>query len=91
MGFLLLLTIVFQIVSGVLLALHYTSDINHSYYSVQYFDREVYYGWCLHYMHSSGASFVFGLLKASIMNVFSDDDRFLERYLKKLPIKNIEI
>lgn len=62
MGFLLFLVVLVQIITGILLALQYTSDINHSYYSVQYLVREVYYGWCLHYMHSSGASFVFGLL-----------------------------
>jgi len=62
MGFLLFLTIAFQIVSGMLLALHYTSDINHSYYSVIYIIQEVYYGWYLRYMHSSGASFVFGIM-----------------------------
>jgi len=62
MGFLLFLVIYLQIITGILLAFQYTSDINHSYYSVQYLGREVYYGWCLHYMHSSGASFVFGTL-----------------------------
>jgi ubiquinol-cytochrome c reductase cytochrome b subunit len=61
MGFLLFLTIGLQIVSGVLLALHYTSDINHSYYSVMHIIRDIYYGWCLRYMHSSGASFVLGI------------------------------
>lgn len=59
MGFLLFLIIYLQIITGILLAFQYTSDINHSYYSVQYTIREVNYGWCLYYMHSSGASFVF--------------------------------
>lgn len=62
MGFLLFLTIVFQIVSGILLALYYVSDINYSSYSVMYIIREVYYGWCLRYIHSSGASFTFGVM-----------------------------
>jgi len=62
MGFLLLFGGYQQIISGILLATQYTSDINHSYYSVQYLGREVYYGWCLHYLHSSGVSFIFGLI-----------------------------
>merc|ERR1712141_867698 len=39
--------------------LHYTSDLNSAYFSLFFFIREVYYGWCLRYFHSSGASFVF--------------------------------
>ena len=62
MGFLLYYVIQQQIISGILLATQYTSDINHSYSSIQYLGREVYYGWCLHYLHSSGVSFIFGLI-----------------------------
>ena len=62
MGFLLLFSIVQQLLCGILLATQYTSDINHSYYSVQYLGREVYYGWYGHYLHSSGVSFIFGSL-----------------------------
>merc|ERR1711959_887545 len=36
-----------------------TSDINSAYFSVFSLIREVYYGWCLRYFHSCGASFVF--------------------------------
>merc|ERR1712018_4115 len=39
--------------------LHYTSDLNSAYSSLFFFIREIYYGWCLRYLHSSGASFVF--------------------------------
>merc|ERR1712188_65504 len=48
-----------QIVTGIFLALHYTSDLNSAYFSVFFLIREVYYGWSLRYFHSSGASFVF--------------------------------
>merc|ERR1712050_625455 len=58
-GFLLGIAIVLQIVTGILLALHYTSDLNSAYSSLFFFIREIYYGWCLRYLHSSGASFVF--------------------------------
>merc|ERR1711990_1342149 len=59
LGFLLGIAIVLQIVTGIFLALHYTSDLNSAYFSVSFLIREVYYGWCLRYFHSSGASFVF--------------------------------
>merc|ERR1712037_1096804 len=59
LGFFLLVSIVLQIVTGILLALHYTSDLNSAYFSIFFLIREVYYGWCLRYFHSSGASFVF--------------------------------
>merc|ERR1712178_634863 len=59
LGFLLGIAIILQIVTGIFLALHYTSDLNSAYFSVFFLIREVYYGWCLRYFHSSGASFVF--------------------------------
>merc|ERR1712199_33442 len=58
-GFLLGIAIMLQIITGIFLALHYTSDLNSAYFSVFFLIREVYYGWCLRYFHSSGASFVF--------------------------------
>merc|ERR1712022_47089 len=59
LGFLLGITIILQIITGIFLGLHYTSDLNSAYYSIFFFIREIYYGWCLRYLHSSGASFVF--------------------------------
>merc|ERR1712026_604234 len=38
------------------------SDLNSAYCSVFFLIREVYYGWCLRYFHSNGASFVFFFL-----------------------------
>merc|ERR1712176_931309 len=58
-GFFLGVAIVLQIVTGIFLASHFTSDLNSAYSSVFFLIREVYYGWCLRYFHSSGASFVF--------------------------------
>merc|ERR1711860_235079 len=37
----------------------YTSDLNSAYSSLFFFIREIFCGWCLRYLHSSGASFVF--------------------------------
>merc|ERR1712110_361924 len=59
LGFSLGITIILQIISGIFLALHYTSDLNSAYSSLFFFIREMLYGWCLRYLHSSGASFVF--------------------------------
>jgi len=59
LGFLLGITIILQIITGIFLALHYTSDLNSAYSSIFFFIREIYYGWSLRYLHSSGASFVF--------------------------------
>ncbi len=59
LGFLLGITIILQIITGIFLGLHYTSDLYSAYSSVFFFIREIYYGWSLHYFHSSGASFIF--------------------------------
>merc|ERR1712050_701009 len=58
-GFLLGVAILLQIITGIFLALHYTSELNSAYFSLFFLIREVLYGWCLRYFHSSGASFVF--------------------------------
>merc|ERR1712064_106698 len=59
MGFTLGIVIVVQIVTGLFISFHYSSDINEAHYSVFFLIREIYYGWSLRFPHSSGASFVF--------------------------------
>ena len=51
LGFLLGITIILQIITGIFLGLHYTSDLNSAYSSIFFFIREIYYGWCLRYLH----------------------------------------
>merc|ERR1712109_296891 len=58
-GFLLGVAIILQIITGIFLALHYSSDLNSAYFSLFFLIREVFFGWCLRYFHSSGASFVY--------------------------------
>ena len=58
-GFLLGFVIYIQILTGILLGLHYTPDIYSAYYSVIHIYREVYFGWYFRFIHSSVASFVF--------------------------------
>tara|TARA_B100001105_G_scaffold255022_1_gene252626 strand:+ start:141 stop:959 length:819 start_codon:yes stop_codon:yes gene_type:complete len=47
-----------QILTGILLGLHYTPDRNSAYSSVMHILREVYFGWSFRSTHSSGASFL---------------------------------
>merc|ERR1712193_321576 len=58
-GFLIGMAIGIQVVTGLLIALYYASEINAAYFSVFFLIREIYYGWTLRFFHSSGASFVF--------------------------------
>jgi len=58
-GFLLAITFVIQIVTGLLLASRYTSDCDYAFDSVQHIVREVSCGWQCRYVHTTGASAVF--------------------------------
>ncbi len=49
----------FQIVTGVVLAMHYTPDSKLAFLSVEHIMRDVNYGWLLRYAHSNGASLFF--------------------------------
>merc|ERR1712217_630595 len=51
LGFLLGITIILQIITGIFLGLHYTSDLNSAYSSLFFIIREIFYGWCLRYLH----------------------------------------
>nr|YP_003331314.1 cytochrome b [Bajacalifornia megalops]BAI50207.1 cytochrome b [Bajacalifornia megalops] len=48
-----------QILTGLFLALHYTSDINTAFSSVVHLSRDVSYGWFIRSLHANGASFFF--------------------------------
>jgi len=54
-----LMVLVIQLVSGILLAMHYKPDSNMAFWSVEFIMREVSGGWFIRYMHSTGASFFF--------------------------------
>merc|ERR1712159_953422 len=53
-----------------------TSDLNSAYSSVFFLIREVFYGWCLRYLHSSGASFVFLVLFIHVARATSYGSNF---------------
>lgn len=59
LGSLLGLCLVIQICTGIFLAMHYSSDIELAFNSVEHIMRNVQYGWLLRYMHANGASFFF--------------------------------
>ena len=48
-----------QIVTGIVLAMHYTPDASLAFASVEHIMRDVNYGWLLRYVHSNGASMFF--------------------------------
>ena len=58
-GFLLGISFVVQIVTGLLLASRYTSEMSHAFASVQHIIREVSFGWEFRFLHATGASCVF--------------------------------
>ena len=58
-GGLALVVLILQIVTGVLLAMNYKPDAALAFASVEYIMRDVWGGWFVRYMHSTGASFFF--------------------------------
>nr|ACL14695.1 cytochrome b [Girardinus rivasi] len=58
-GSLLGLCLIAQILTGLFLAMHYTSDISTAFSSVARICRDVNYGWLIRNMHANGASFFF--------------------------------
>src|SRR5579872_3319713 len=48
-----------QIVTGIILAMHYTPEATLAFDSVEHIMRDVNYGWLLRYLHSNGASMFF--------------------------------
>nr|AEN03159.1 cytochrome b [Ornithorhynchus anatinus] len=58
-GSLLGLCLIIQILTGLFLAMHYTSDTSTAFSSVAHICRDVNYGWLIRYMHANGASLFF--------------------------------
>nr|YP_010272302.1 cytochrome b [Malacocottus gibber]UKE79929.1 cytochrome b [Malacocottus gibber]WMN13886.1 cytochrome b [Malacocottus zonurus]BAD08382.1 cytochrome b [Malacocottus zonurus] len=58
-GSLLGLCLIIQILTGLFLAMHYTSDIATAFSSVGHICRDVNYGWFIRNLHANGASFFF--------------------------------
>jgi quinol-cytochrome oxidoreductase complex cytochrome b subunit len=58
-GAILTFMLVVQIVTGIVLAMHYTAHVTMAFDSVEHIMRDVNYGWLIRYMHANGASMFF--------------------------------
>jgi ubiquinol-cytochrome c reductase cytochrome b subunit len=58
-GGILSVMLAIQIVTGIVLAMHYTAHVDHAFASVEAIMRDVNYGWLIRYMHMNGAHFFF--------------------------------
>nr|UOU84635.1 cytochrome b [Trachipterus trachypterus] len=58
-GSLLGLCLITQLITGLFLAMHYTSDISMAFSSVVHICRDVNFGWLIRSIHANGASFFF--------------------------------
>ena len=58
-GAILSLMLIIQLISGIVLAMHYTPESTMAFASVEHIMRDVNFGWLLRYMHANGASFFF--------------------------------
>lgn len=58
-GFLSSICLVIQIITGILLAMHYTPHVDLAFTSLEHIMRDVNYGWLLRYIHANGASMFF--------------------------------
>jgi len=53
------IVLVIMIVTGVVLAMHYTPTVDGAFNSVEHIMRDVNYGWLIRYVHTTGASMFF--------------------------------
>ena len=53
------IALVIQIITGIILAMHYTPHVDYAFESVEKIMRNVNYGWLIRYIHSVGASMFF--------------------------------
>ncbi len=58
-GGILAVMLAVQIITGIVLVMHYTPQVDMAFNSVEHIMRDVNYGWLLRYMHFNGASFFF--------------------------------
>ena len=61
-GSLLALSLIIQIITGVMLAMHYNPSVLEAFNSVEHIMRDVNNGWLLRYLHSNTASGFFFLV-----------------------------
>lgn len=59
LGSMALICLIIQIFSGLFLSMYYKADLSMAFTSVEYINRELYYGWLVRYIHMNGASIFF--------------------------------
>ncbi len=65
-GIVLAFCLVLQIVTGIILAMHYTPHVSMAFDSVEHIMRDVNSGWAIRYVHMNGASLFFAAVYAHI-------------------------
>lgn len=58
-GFLLGMTLILQVVTGLVLSINYVADTGLAFSSVLHIMRDIDYGWLMRYLHINGASLFF--------------------------------
>jgi ubiquinol-cytochrome c reductase cytochrome b subunit len=58
-GIFALTCLIVQIVTGIILVMHYTPHLDLAFASIEHIMRDVNYGWLLRYVHANGASIFF--------------------------------
>lgn len=58
-GFLSVICLIIQLITGIFLAMHYTPQVDLAFASVEHIMRDVNFGWLLRYIHANGASMFF--------------------------------
>ena len=58
-GGILSFMLICQIITGIVLAMHYTPHVDYAFASVEYIMRDVNWGWVIRYTHANGASMFF--------------------------------
>lgn len=58
-GGILMFMLIVQIITGVVLVMHYTPHVDMAFSSIEHIMRDVNYGWLMRYMHANGASMFF--------------------------------
>nr|QWQ66177.1 apocytochrome b [Mitosporidium daphniae] len=61
-GSILGVMMILQIVTGIILAMFYISNIKLAFYSIDNIIREIQYGWLIRYLHMNGATILFFIL-----------------------------
>ena len=66
-GIFAFVSLIIQIITGILLVMHYTPHLDYAFVSVEHIMRDIDLGWFLRYSHANGASVFFIVVYAHIL------------------------